>query len=113
MTTTSTEHEYAEMNVEAGHHQHPSDMTYVKVAAVLAVMTAVEVALSYTSINEHITTVFLLVLAVLKFGTVVAFFMHLRFDHPWFRRLFVTGLVLAVGVYMAYLSTLHFYQPSR
>jgi cytochrome c oxidase subunit 4 len=111
--TAVEEHEYAEMNVEAGHHTHPSDWTYIKVAIVLAVMTGVEVALSYTKINEHLTIGMLLFLAALKFGTVVAFFMHLKFDHPWFRRLFVTGLVLAIGVYIAYMSTLHFYAPTR
>jgi cytochrome c oxidase subunit 4 len=95
------------MNVEPAHHTHPSDWTYVKVALILGVMTGIEVALSYTSINEHLTIGLLLGLAALKFGTVVAYFMHLKFDHPWFRRLFITGLVLAIGVYIAYLSTLH------
>jgi hypothetical protein len=32
--------------------------------------------------------------------------MHLRFDKPVLRRLFVTGVVLAVLVYVAYLATL-------
>ena len=43
----------------------------------------------------------------MKFFVVVMYFMHLKFDHPWFRRLFVTGLVLPVFCYIAYLSTLH------
>ncbi|MEY2472926.1 MAG: hypothetical protein QOK28_2255 [Actinomycetota bacterium] len=108
MTTTSTEHEYAEMNTETAHHTHPSEMVYVKVAAFLAAVTALEVLLSYNNVGgEHGTIAFLLILAAIKFGTVVAYFMHLRFDHPWFRRLFITGFVLAIGVYVAYLSTLH------
>ncbi len=111
MTTDAPaeEHEYAEMNfVAEGHHQHPSDMVYVKVALFLAAVTGLEVLLSYHNVGgEHGTIAFLLVLAAIKFGTVVAYFMHLRFDHPWFRRLFIAGLVLAVGVYCAYLSTLH------
>ena len=114
MATTETDHEYAEMNVEVAHHEHPSDWTYIKVAGFLAAVTALEVLLSYKNVGgEHGTVVFLLVLAAIKFGTVVAYFMHLRFDHPWFRRLFVTGVVLAIAVFMAYLSTLHFYQPGR
>src|SRR5262245_48329082 len=113
MGTSVEEHEYAEMNVEAAHHSHPSEWFYVKVAIALAVMTAVEVALSYTKINEHLTVGMLLFLAAIKFGTVVAFFMHLKFDHPWFRRLFVTGLLLAIGVYVAYLTTLHAWIPGR
>jgi cytochrome c oxidase subunit 4 len=107
MATTDTDHEYAEMNVESAHHEHPPESLYVKVALVLAVMTGIEVALSYAKINEHLTVAMLLTLAALKFGTVVAYFMHLKFDHPWFRRLFVTSFVLAIFVYVAYLSTLH------
>ena len=108
MTTTSTEHEYAEMNVEAAHHTHPSEMVYVRVAVFLAAVTGLEVLLSYKNVGgEHGTIAFLLILAAIKFGTVVAYFMHLKFDHPWFRRLFITGLVLAIAVYVAYLSTLH------
>jgi cytochrome c oxidase subunit IV len=105
--TSVEEHEFAEMNVEPAHHEHPSDMFYVRVFIVLVVLTAIEVGLSYAKANEHLIIGALLVFAALKFGTVVAYFMHLKFDHPWFRRLFIAGLVLAVGVYVAYLSTLH------
>ena len=107
MSTPVQDHEYAEMNVEPAHHTHPPESLYVKVAIVLAIFTAVEVAVSYMKINEHLSVAVLLSLAAIKFGTVVAYFMHLKFDHPWFRRLFVTGLVLAGLVYFVYLSTLH------
>ena len=36
----------------------------------------------------------------LKFSIVVGFFMHLRFDSPVLRRLFVGGLCLAVTIYV-------------
>jgi len=108
MTTVETHHEHADMNVEHAHHDHPSDWTYVKVALILAVMTGIEVALSYVEVGgEKMTVGLLLALAAAKFATVVAYFMHLKFDHPWFRRLFVTGFVLAIFCYIAYLSTLH------
>ena len=107
MSTSVEDHEYAEMNVEPAHHDHPSDMFYVRIFAVLVVLTAIEVGLSYAHANEHLIIGALLVFAAAKFSMVVAFFMHLRFDHPWFRRLFIAGLVLAIGVYVAYLSTLH------
>lgn len=106
MTQTEQHHEYAEMNVEPAHHTHPSDWTYIKVAIVLAVLTAIEVWLSYTSFSERLTMGALLVFALAKFVIVVGYFMHLKFDHPWFRRLFVTGLILAVFCYIVYLSTL-------
>jgi len=46
---------------------------------------------------------------MLKFGVVVAYFMHLRFDSPIFRRLFIGGLTLAVVVYTLVLFMFGFY----
>jgi hypothetical protein len=40
---------------------------------------------------------------------VCAFFMHLRYDNPIFRRAFVFGLVLAVVVYLIALSAMDFW----
>ena len=36
-----------------------------------------------------------------------AYFMHLKYDHVLFTRVFVCGILLAVGVYMIALTTLH------
>ncbi len=47
--------------------------------------------------------------AIVKFTTVVAFFMHLRFDSRLFRRLFVLGLVLAIFVFTIVLTTFHYW----
>ena len=71
-------------------------------------LTGIEVALSYLKVggSQGITNGALLVLAAIKFSMVAMFFMHLRFDNKILRRLFVTGLVLALFVYMAYLLTL-------
>jgi cytochrome c oxidase subunit IV len=80
---------------------------YVFIAVVLGVLTAIEVWLSYTDISHTAQTVMLLVLMVLKFALVVMYFMHLRFDKPVFRRLFVTGLVLAVSVFVIVLLAEH------
>lgn len=89
-------------------HEHPSDWKYIQIALFLAVLTAIEVALSYVEIGgERGTVGLLLVLAAVKFYTVAMWFMHLKFDHKAFRWLFVTGLVLAAFCYIAYLSTLH------
>ena len=90
---------------------HPTPRTYVIVAAVLAVVTAVEVAAYYvTSLTSHpVLFVFtLLVLALFKFNMVARYFMHLKFDSPVFRRLFVTGIVLALivfGIVLAFFFT--------
>jgi len=83
--------------LEARHH-HPSDLTYVGIAAGLAVLTAIEVGLYYLKASTE-TAVTLLALMAVKFSIVVGFFMHLRFDSPVLRRVFVGGLILAVTVY--------------
>src|SRR2546423_13062178 len=90
------------------HGNHPSEGQYVVIAGILAALTALEVALSYLKVggSQGITNGSLLVLAAIKFSMVAAFFMHLRFDKPIVRRLFVMGLTLAVLVYIAYLLTL-------
>ena len=79
---------------------HPGPRRYVIVAIYLAVATALEVGLYYLKLPHPLLVTLLLVLAVLKFTLVALWFMHLRFDSPIFRRLFVTGLSLAVAVYV-------------
>ena len=88
-------------------HDHPSEREYVQVAAILAVLTGIEVAVYYIGSVKDVLVPILVVLMVTKFTMVVLWFMHLRFDSPMFRRLFVTGLVLAILVYLAALSSLH------
>lgn len=88
------------------HAGHPTEAQYVKIALFLAVVTGIEVGLFYTSFSEVATNVTLLVLAGVKFVVVAAYFMHLKFDNPIVRRLFITGFVLACFCYIAYLVTL-------
>src|SRR4051794_2806290 len=83
-------------------HDHPSDLTYVKVGALLAVLTALEVSTYWWPTRFHkATAVLLIVMMIIKFGTVAGYFMHLKFDSKVLRNVFVSGLVLAVGVYLA------------
>ena len=88
---------------------HPSPLQYVLVAVVLCVVTAVEIAVSYTEgdIPDALIIVLLLGMAVVKFALVAAWFMHLRTDKPIFRRFFVLGIVAAVLLYLIVLGTLH------
>ena len=91
---------------EHGEHEHPGEGLYIRIALILAVLTAIEVGLYYTDFGEKITNGMLLVLAGGKFVLVAAYFMHLKFDSRLLRRLFATGFVLAVLVYIVYLMTL-------
>jgi cytochrome c oxidase subunit 4 len=93
--------------VAADHEQaHPDVGEYVKIAVVLAVVTLLEVALFYMDfIPNTIVILALLLLAGIKFTLVVLWFMHLKFDSPLFTRLFVTGLILAITVFLIVLLT--------
>ena len=89
-------------------HAHPTERQYVAVALVLAAITAAEVGLYYiTSIPDPVLIGLLCAMALVKFSLVALWFMHLRFDSLIFRRLFVTGIALAAGVYLILLSSLH------
>jgi cytochrome c oxidase subunit 4 len=87
-------------------HAHPSPVKYVGIAILLAIITALEVALYYINMPAGLLVAFLMVLAFLKFTMVVAFFMHLKFDSPMLRRVFITGIILAGVVYTVALLTL-------
>ena len=88
-------------------HEHPSDRQYVKIALILGGLTALEVFTYFESVHtlgDAALYVILVVLMVLKFVYVVAWFMHLKFDSVLFKRIFVAGIVLALGVYLVMLT---------
>jgi cytochrome c oxidase subunit 4 len=90
--------------------EHWTDLKYIQLAIGLAVITAIEVALSY--MVDDLGALFLpllLILMAIKFFSVVLFFMHLRFDNRLFGLLFYTGMGLAIGVYVAALCTFQFF----
>lgn len=91
-----------------GAHEHPGEKQYIFVALVLGVLTAVEV-LTYFIDFGGAATPLLIVLMVAKFILVILFFMHLKFDNPVFMRLFIAGLILAVGVYLIMLSAFEYF----
>ncbi len=102
-TVRETEEKAAVEEPELTHHPEPRQ--YVIVAVVLAVATAFEVAIYYTSIPHPLLVAFLMLAAVFKFSLVALWFMHLRFDSRIFRRMFVAGLILALSVYSIVLLT--------
>ena len=92
---------------DAHEHEHPSDRQYVKIALILGALTALEVATYFESVHhmgDAALYALLTVLMILKFIYVVAWFMHLKFDSVLFRRIFVAGVTLAVGVYLVMLT---------
>lgn len=86
---------------------HPGPREYIKVAVILAIVTALEVGLYYLDLPNGPLIGLLLLFSGLKFALVVLWFMHLRFDSPVLKRLFFTGLILAGTVYaIVFLITL-------
>jgi len=86
-------------------HDHPGEAQYIKIALILAVITAAEVAIYYVPALEGVLVPALIAFSVVKLLLVVAFFMHLRFDSRLFRRLFIAGIALAVFCFTAMLTS--------
>jgi cytochrome c oxidase subunit 4 len=84
---------------------HATVKTYINVAVVLAVVTAIEVASLYIpGIPNGLLVPGLLVMSALKFFLVVGFFMHLRYDSTIMRVLFVGPLAIAIAIILALMA---------
>ncbi|MCE2464068.1 MAG: cytochrome C oxidase subunit IV family protein [Dehalococcoidia bacterium] len=83
---------------------HPTPQTYLKVATILVILTAAEVAVLYIDALRPVFLPLFLVLSVAKFCLVVMFYMHLKFDSRLFSWVFVGGLLLAVAVGIVLMS---------
>ena len=106
----------AESHSAVDHHQHghaaaphggghASTRTYIQVAVVLAIITAVEVASLYIpGIPNSLLVISLLGMSVVKFVLVVGFFMHLRYDHNIMRSLFIGPLIIAICIILALMA---------
>jgi cytochrome c oxidase subunit 4 len=111
MTATEHAEQHADHASDDHAHTHPSDFQYVMIALFLAIVTGAEVVLYYIKgLDFLVLAGLLIVLMIVKFATVAAFFMHLRFDSKLFRRIFITGILLATFVYMVALSTFHVFK---
>ena len=90
------------MTDQAHHPPHPTTAQYVKIAILLAIVTAVEVALFY--VDEAVDMAgwdgpMLIILSFFKFVVVIGWFMHLRFEKPLLTRFFAGGFILALSLY--------------
>jgi cytochrome c oxidase subunit IV len=92
-------------------HAHPGELTYIKVAITLAIITVIEVAIWYVDWmhDNHVLVPALLVLSAVKFVAVVGFFMHLRFDARLFTYIFASGLAVALSIVLALMALFHWH----
>jgi cytochrome c oxidase subunit 4 len=81
--------------------EHAGVGTYLKVAAILTVITALEFGVIYIRALTPILVPLLLVMSAAKFALVVLFFMHLRYDSRALAFLFTGPLAIAIVLVVA------------
>ena len=86
-------------------HEHPTWKQYKWVALILTVITVVEVWAYYVPsfVASPAFVPVLLIMSALKFFIVVAFYMHLKYDHRLFRALFTGPLMIAMATLISLL----------
>lgn len=112
MTVTEAEHKETPLEPHHRSHEkaHPPDRSYVVLAVVLAVITAAEVwTYFWDDPSTGVLVAALFPMMIAKFIIVAGWFMHLRYDNPVYRRVFVFGTLLAVAVYMVALTSMQFF----
>ena len=98
MSTTGTPEAATVEHDDAGHHPTPAE--YVRIALILALLTALEVSTYYFDFGRAGIPL-LIILMIIKFVMVASFFMHLRYDTKLFGRFMYTGLGFAIVLYAA------------
>ncbi len=82
---------------------HATTATYLRIAAILVMITLIEVGVFYVPTFQAVLVPLLLVLSAVKFSLVVMFYMHLKFDNRFFAFLFGGPLLLGVAVVVSLL----------
>jgi cytochrome c oxidase subunit 4 len=86
-------------------HEHPTWKQYKWVAIILTIITIAEVWAYYipSFVASAAFVPVLLIMSALKFFIVVAFYMHLKYDHRLFRALFTGPLIIAMATIVSLL----------
>jgi cytochrome c oxidase subunit 4 len=103
----STAAEAPPVDEHAEHEAHGDHLTpkdYWMIALFLGVVTAVEVSITYIpGFDGPLLVTSLIVLGIVKFLTVVAFFMHLRYEPFTMNFMFYFGLLGAIALFIVVL----------
>ena len=86
---------------------HPTPRKYVEIGAILAIITAIEVAIFYIDALRPILIPVFLILSAVKFVIVAMFYMHLKFDSRLFTGAFIFGLLIAASITIALMALMH------
>lgn len=92
------------MSEDETQRAHPDNKTYLFIAGILTVVTAMEFGALYVPPLAPIVAPLLISLSAGKFALVVAFYMHLKPDAPLFRWIFLAPLGLAAVVLLMLLG---------
>ena len=103
MSAHPTSHAQA-TGAELATPEHASVRTYIRVAIILTLVTALEVGVIYIRALTPIIVPLLLVMAAGKFALVVMFFMHLRYDGRALTTLFLGPLLIATVLAIALMT---------
>jgi cytochrome c oxidase subunit 4 len=98
---------------DATAHAHPTEMTYIKIAIILALITVIEVAIYYIESFSTILVPALLALSAFKFVTVVGYFMHLKFDSKWLSGIFASALIVSLAVFIGLWFIMYYDQVTQ
>jgi cytochrome c oxidase subunit 4 len=97
--------------VGRGHvSRHPSPKEYIRIALILAFITALEVGIYYIDVPHALLVAVLFAFALIKFALVVMWFMHLKFDSRTYSRFFIMGLAGAITLFLVVLMTYRVFQ---
>jgi cytochrome c oxidase subunit 4 len=92
--------------------EHLTESMYIKIAVILTAITAAEVAIYYIEWfhDSGALVPTLAVMSLIKFITVISYYMHLKVDDKRYRYIFIAGLVLAVSIVTALVALLRTHQ---
>ena len=102
----------------ADDHAHPTPGTYIKIALVLFVLTALEVAAYEVArrpgaplhaLVDPIVVPILIVLSAIKFFLVAAFYMHLKQDSKLFTNLFLWPIIIAGTIILSLIVIINYW----
>ena len=83
---------------------HASVGTYLKVAAILCIITALEFGVIYVRRLTPVLVPLLLVMSAAKFALVVLFFMHLRYESRALSVVFTGSLIVAAAIALSLMT---------
>jgi cytochrome c oxidase subunit 4 len=89
--------------------QHATPVYYWWIGIVLGIITGLEVWLFTVSLDRQFLVGIMLALSAIKFGLVISFFMHLRFDNKQYSRIFLACMTLGLAMFISLLLLSQFH----